>query len=240
MKKTVLITFLFVLGVASSNAQDSLKFRVGVFFGTNFPTQDFKSTDADNEMAGFAKVGHSYGINLGIRINKNLSLEALLKRQFHQYNTTAFKENLGNQSFYNWSVTADYWRIWGLLVGVSSKMPLNQTGRAYIRAKATAGFLNAISPQINYNATDPYRRTTYNSFSEVAGTGLAYQLGGSFCYRLLQDLEIALSIDYFNATVNFNNIIKETRYINFKRSSFLNTEKTFQTINSRLGFSYLF
>src|SRR5437879_2634813 len=96
-----------------AKAQDSpVKSYIGFFGGVSIPQSDFRSTNYDNNKAGFAKKGVTFGLDGAYYFHKNLGIGGTLAFNDQGELTTTDANNLATG--YNSSFSADETSVTGV------------------------------------------------------------------------------------------------------------------------------
>jgi hypothetical protein len=148
MKKLLLmIIVLLVSGTVmaqGSKGKMTPKSFLAFHLGPSFPTGDFKSIDANNEKAGYAKTGFNMNLNYGYKFTKNVGLT--VGTYYNRYNID--KKDL-SQILPGTNV--DHWQFFGIAVGpmLTHEFSSKVTGDLRIMG----GMTYANSPLFSYEGT---------------------------------------------------------------------------------------
>jgi hypothetical protein len=196
MKKLLTLLSIILITIISykAKAQDELgstaKSYMSAFGGLSSPLGDFKSTEFNNNSAGFAKKGPTFGLETGIYVYKNLAIGALFSYQDQGELTTADAQKLadGYNLAYNKNTTVvtavgRYQNI-NLLVGPQYSFLFK---KFIFDIRAEAGFIKSFStPEISYVFDNSFNSATTQlsskaiTFAYGASAGIRYSLGDSW------------------------------------------------------------
>jgi hypothetical protein len=228
MKKIFhLIAVILVLMIRLSYAQtipdkNTLSFSIGA----SFPVGNFSSTDPSNNLSGYAVPGISANFSFNHKLNKQLSLTAMLYGQRNGINTKTLADQLdksyifpiaistgspyfpsGDQKVYfNWNIEKKYWYLESVMLGVTEELPFKKNNKLSLVVKALIGAAYAQSPTLNGKSiTD----TSYSVFYQSGATafGFSYLLSTGIKYKLSDKLFLKLDAFYFGTSrLNFKKI----------------------------------
>jgi hypothetical protein len=182
MKKTLTILssvlFLFLTSFNAKAQDDKVyaKSYLGIIGGVTLPQGAFGQTDYNNNSAGFAHRGSTFGLDAGIYLYKNLGVG--ITASFQDFGELSFADATNLANGYNASFQTDETQV----TGVNRYHSFNlMAGPQYsflikkftIDLRASAGILKSLStPDISvlFNST---------SLEQKSSTGLAFAYGGS-------------------------------------------------------------
>ncbi len=141
-----LLVFLPVFAIAQDAQEKSPeKYQyLALHVGAGFPVGDFGSNNIDNEEAGFAKTGINVGLQYVYKLGKNLGLGAgAFYNFFNAAKSVAIPDNGGTIN-----VRLDHWQYYGLTLGPTVTLDLDD--QVSLDLRAMAGIATANAPRVNY------------------------------------------------------------------------------------------
>ncbi|MDB5025007.1 MAG: hypothetical protein JWP78_2762 [Mucilaginibacter sp.] len=188
MKRTfILIAIAFItLTTFGAKAQESpVKSYVGFFSGLSIPQGDFKSTNYDNNKAGFAKTGVTLGLDGAYYFHKNLGIGATIA--FHDQGELKSSDVNALAAGYTSSFSADQttvtavdrYHYWSALLGPQYSFTY---GKFIIDLRASAGILKVSStPSTQILLSGITNQTT--TFSQQSASATVFGYGGNLGIR---------------------------------------------------------
>jgi opacity protein-like surface antigen len=180
---------------------------VDVQYGISIPVGDYALSDFTLP-AGYAQNGYSLKLGLNYDLAPYIGFAIQYQYTQNSFNSgnllSDLRENNRSDDVYN-SYTSDPWKLQGMLLGVY--YPLKAT-RTTIDIKVLGGIFTGTLPECEENVTVP--SLNYLNFNikqlETKASNLGFQLGLKFRYQLYKKLVLSSSIDYTQATINFEDI----------------------------------
>ena len=208
MKKTltILSTILIFLISFNAKAQDDkvyAKSYLGIIGGVSIPQGDFAKSDYNNNSAGFAHKGASFGLDAGIYLYKNLGVGVTFSFQDQgeiNFNDATALANGYNSSFVTdqTTVTAvNRYHNYNLMAGPQYSFILK---KFTLDLRASVGVIKSVStPDIAV-----VQNTT--AFERLKSTGLTFAYGGSAGLRwsFSDNWDLGLRANYVDGSSGIN------------------------------------
>lgn len=180
--------------------------------GLGIPTGDYASTDIkNNNAAGLAKNGGSFGLTAFFRLTKNFGLTLMYRSQSNTVDPDPIKKDAVN-SYPNmsWDVQVDPWKINYLLFGVGDYIKIDNNDALHLGIHAMIGPAFATSPKETITAYQNGSYITGVQDAVTSGAVVAYLMGFTFKCDIGRRLCIVFSADYTNTKPTFSNITVTT------------------------------
>jgi hypothetical protein len=208
MKRTfTILTIAFITLLAfHAKAQDDktyVKSYVGFFGGLSIPQSDFASTSYDNNKAGFAKKGVTFGLDGAYYFYKNLAIGGTIS--FHDQGelnqTDADNLAAGYTASYhadNSNVTCvDRYHYLSVLIGPQYSFTY---GKFILDLRASAGILKVSStPSMQVQVVGVPEQTAIFTQKSASGTVLGYSGDIGLRYKLSDGVHLVLRGNYINS-----------------------------------------
>ncbi|QXU42530.1 outer membrane beta-barrel protein [Pedobacter sp. D749] len=240
MRKYLLLPlFLLIFTVFSASAQ--VKSYIGFFGGLSSPIDNFAKSEygeiyKENNKAGYAKNGFTFGVDGAWYFYKNLALAGVISYQDQGRLSHKDVENLSagytdGFAVDNSTVTSNKrYRNLNVLVGPQYSFLLHP--KLILDVRAVAGVIKSFStPELKVDLEDDPTHTFYQR-SSTAST-FAYGGGIGLRYSLTNKIGLALRGNYIGA--DGIKITNDNRNINAGR---LVTKQPISEIQTTLGLSY--
>ncbi len=146
---TWLLMLLPGLAVAQENESKSPSTYqyIAVHIGAGFPVGDFSSNSTRNEEAGFAKTGFTVGAQYVYKLGKNLGVGASgFYNFFNASKSVSIPDNGGTLS-----VSLDHWQYFGLAIGPTVTLDLDD--QVSMDLRAMAGVASANAPRVKFQGS---------------------------------------------------------------------------------------
>lgn len=238
MKLQLLLLFLtFLLVSASSYCQKPRAF-LGISAGVSIPSGDFSSGDYENNGAGYAKTGFSLKTSYDHRISYNFGISGLLLVHSNPWDEDELIDGIEADSLDiidKLSVATSNWSSFGILVGPSLYIPINE--HLNFDIKATIGMYNAYAPEIVISGTRSNGENFTLRLLKYNGIGFAWNIGATVRYKITKSRYIIIGGDYLSSTINFKDIDR------FNENGIITTEsfdQSFKTLNISAGIGLAF
>lgn len=240
MKKT--FTLLTIASISlmtfGAKAQESpVKSYVGFFGGLSIPQGDFKSANYDNNKAGFAKTGVTFGLDGAYYFHKNLGIGGTIA--FHDQgelkstdvNTLAAGYTSSFSADQTTVTAVDRYHYWSALLGPQYSFTY---GKFIIDLRASAGFLKVTStPSTQMLVSGVIDQTTI--FSQQSASATVFGYGGNLGIRF--KLSDNLFLHFRGAYINSQGpaITNDNRTTDIGR---IVTRQPITSIQTTLGLSF--
>lgn len=255
IKKLINLNLLAILFYLSANAQETTPTGyISVGGGFNLPIGEYASTQANDNSAGYAKIGLHYQFTAAIPIAKSrFGVVAKAYLLSNELDENALLDNViaSYPSSYNtsWTLTIDgSQKINSYLGGLYYTIPLNKIS---IDFRAMAGLYAISVPfrSIELVVQDAsgigfgnyyFNTTVKNSIAYDFGTSLRYSITNHFCLLLNVDL---LRLDYERETSQSASTIyypTNGQSTSTTQYSYDISTKPIALINCGIGFGYQF
>jgi hypothetical protein len=229
-----IIIGLLALTCLHANAQDDKRGYLTIGLGPSVPFSDFSSTSASNDDAGYAMTGGNLNIAFAYRLGQNLGLTAMLTGTSNPVDVDAlaadFKQSYPNA---NWTVTADRWRIGGVMIGGFATFPASENLSFDVRL--LGGVLKSTMPEIRATATSGIIGGSATREEKSVAT-VTFDLGFMFKYKIANAVCILAGADFITANPKFNDVVTRT---SFGGSSTADIDQTYSTMNINIGIGFL-
>lgn len=117
---------------------------IAAHIGAGFPVGDFASTSINNEEAGFAKTGLNIAVQYVYKLGKNLGVGATgFYNFFNASKAVTIPDNGGTVS-----VSLDHWQFFGMAIGPTVTIDLDD--QVCLDLRAMAGVASANAPRVKY------------------------------------------------------------------------------------------
>lgn len=172
----------------SVNRNSFLAFQAG----PSFPLGDFKSSDAKNENAGFAKTGYNIGLNYTYLLNAQAGLTAGVFYNRYPTKDVEFEIDMGDGTR-TITMKMDNWQFYGITAGPALNFEVAKNINTGIRVMG--GIANARTPEIKYD----------NSVMLYSDWGIGAVLQGGIDLRLGlgSNVYVVLNADYLYMNPQF-------------------------------------
>jgi hypothetical protein len=237
MKKNLIILSAALLTLFAFSAQAQVKSYIGVFGGLSTPTGQFSNSDYgeiyhENNKAGYAKNGITFGIDGAYYIYKNLAIAGTVSYQDQGQLSAKDVQNLSagftdGFAVDNSTVTATKrYKNLNVLVGPQYSFVFS---KFIVDVRAVAGLIKSFStPETKVDLEDDPTHTFYQRSSTASA--FAYGAGLGLRYSLTSKFGLALRGNYINS--DGIKIPNENRNINAGR---LVTKQPISEIQTTLG-----
>jgi hypothetical protein len=232
--KTIMFCLLFTGMGLLVNAQESSRGYITLGFGPSIPFSDFASTSTSNDDAGYALPGGNLNITFAYRLGTNLGLTAMLTSTSNRVNEEAIADDF-HERYPNadWTISADRWRIGGLMVGGFATFPASENLSFDVRL--LGGVLQSVMPEIRAAATSGViGASATREESRVAAATV--DLGFLFRYKIGSSLCLFGGADFISANPKFENVTTTT---SFGTSSDADIDQSYNTMNVNVGIGLL-
>ncbi len=230
-----ILTYLFLIVTCiQANAQDDKRGYLTFGFGPSIPFSDFSSTSSGNDDAGYAMAGANLNITFAYRLGRSLGLTAMLTGTSNPVDADALASDF-NKTYpgTNWTISADRWRIGGLMVGGFATFPASENLSFDVRL--LGGVLNTTMPEIRATATSGIAGATATREQKTASAP-TFDLGFMFRYRAGDYLCLLAGADFIAANPTFNDVVTRTSFGNTSTS---NIDQNYSTMNINVGIGIL-
>lgn len=149
MKKQIYLWVLFLLpGLiqaqeTTEKAPEKYQY-LAVHLGAGFPVGDFSSGSNTNLEAGYAKIGFVIGAQYMNKLGKNLGVGASAFYNYFNADKSVTVPNGGSGI----TVSLDHWQYFGLAIGPT--VTLDVDDNVCVDIRAMAGIASANAPRVNY------------------------------------------------------------------------------------------
>lgn len=232
--KTIL-TYLFLVALCVQvNAQDDKRGYLAIGFGPSIPLSDFSSTSTSNDDAGYAMNGGNLNISFAYRLGQHLGLAAMLTGTSNAVDVNAVAEDFNiNYPGSDWKVTADSWKIGGLMIGGFATFPATENLSFDVRL--LGGVLQSTMPELNaIDETGLIDRTIKRE--EKTAAAATFDLGFMLRYKLGSSVCVMAGADFISANPKFNDVTTTT---SFAGSADLDIDQSYNTMNINVGLGIL-
>lgn len=232
--KTILTYLFFAAICMQANAQDEKRGYLTIGLGPSIPLSDFASTNTSNDDAGYAMSGGNLNIAFAYRLGNNLGLTAMFTGTSNPVDVDAIAEDF-TESFpnVNWTITADRWRIGGLMIGGFATFPATENLSFDVRV--LGGILQSTMPEIRAKAETGIGNATGKREEKTVSTS-AFDLGFLFRYKLGSSFCLLAGADFISANPKFNDV---TSTNSFGGSSTADIDQSYYTMNINVGLGFL-
>lgn len=232
--KNILTYLVLVTICLQANAQEEKRGYLSIGLGPSIPLSDFASTSTGNDDAGYALNGGNLNLTFAYRIGSNLGVTGMLTGTSNPVNVTAlaqdFKENYPSA---DWEITADRWKIGGLMVGGFGTFPI--TERFTFDVRLLAGVLQSTMPKVTAKATAGALGASATREEKMA-TALTFDLGFLFRYQVGNSICLLAGTDFIGANPKYNDVKTTT---SFGNSSSQDIDQVYSTMNINVGIGIL-
>jgi hypothetical protein len=216
MKYKLIVLTVFAFAIHFSYSQQ--KNYLSLYIGGSIPVGSYAGTDFSNPSDGFAKLGELMNISFSHKLNKHLSLTAMLYGQRNGINTSKLESGISQTYFFgdfndigprqygHWVVNKKSWYAESIQVGLSEEMALSADNKISFIASALAGLAYGQIPKMQAQS---YSDTSYAILvqSGASAFGFSYSLNAGIKYALNKKLSLLFNAGYFGtAKINFKNI----------------------------------
>jgi hypothetical protein len=210
---------------------------IAVSVGSSIPLQDFKSTNANNANAGFAKNGTKYDILWGKDLkNPHWGVTGLFRFHKNPIDVEALTSVAKTAySSYDYSISAKDWKLYTLMAGTYYRIPVSK--KMTIMPKAMIGLAYIYSPEINVLAENNLGNiaTSFTESSHTITPSYLFSIG--LKSNLYKRIVLVSNFDILGAFTTFNDV--KTTYGN--DTSITRTKSpSFLTFNYGIGIGYKF
>lgn len=233
--KTILYLFLAAICMhANAQDQDVKRGYLTIGLGPSIPFSDFASTSTGNDDAGYAMAGGNLNITFAYRLGNNLGVTAMLTGTSNPVDADALAADF-NDTYpgAEWTISADRWRIGGLMVGGFATFPASENLAFDVRL--LGGVLNTTMPEIRATAVTGIVGATATREEKTVATP-TFDLGFLFRYRVGSTLCLLAGADFIQANPVFNDVTTRTSFGNTSKS---NVDQNYSTMNINVGIGFL-
>ncbi len=117
--------------------------------GPSFPLGDFKSTNLDNEQAGFAKNGFTIDLNYGYRLSEYTGIAAAVFFNKYKAHNVEIEVDMGDELPQTIALEMDNWQFYGISAGPIFTFDLGNN--IFTDLRLMGGIANAKTPTIVYD-----------------------------------------------------------------------------------------
>lgn len=235
----IFLAALFLLSPALLSGQEG-EVYVSVSAGVSIPLLDYAESDFDNESSGFARTGAGLKVDFGYRLNDYLSLSGMFTGGVNRFDYVKL-ENWFTENFANtlpdtrWVVESKSWGMGGLLVGVTTQMPL-YVNRLFIEVKAMGGFLYVYSPARYITGKETGEDDILITTEQYASPTWALDAGLGLRYMRNRTQYFILSADYLLGNPYYSGV-ETPNDIGLQVSD--SFSQRISTLNISLGLGYI-
>ena len=137
----------WVVAQESGNKTPEKYQYIAAHIGAGFPVGDFGSNSTTNEEAGFAKTGVNVALQYVYKLGKNLGVGASgFYNFFNASKSVTVPDNGGSVS-----VSLDHWQFYGLAIGPTVTLDLDD--QVSLDLRGMAGVATANAPRVNFQGT---------------------------------------------------------------------------------------
>jgi hypothetical protein len=181
MKKQLYAIMLLVLPVIlhaqekENESTDKYQY-IALHVGAGFPVGDFGSNTLANEEAGFAKTGFNVGVQYVYKLGKNLGVGAGAFYNFFNASKSVSIPNNGGST----SVSLDHWQYYGLVIGPTVTVDLDE--QVSLDLRAMAGIASANAPRVKLQNTALVKEDWSSTSVLQGGANLRVKMNNSRLY----------------------------------------------------------
>ncbi|MES2559371.1 MAG: hypothetical protein V4590_06500 [Bacteroidota bacterium] len=232
--KNILIYVFVLLLCEQVNAQETERGYVTIGIGPSIPLSDFASTNTSNDDAGYAMNGGNLNISFAYRLGSHLGLTAMLTGTSNPVDVDAIDRDF-EEAFSNadWTITADRWRIGGLMIGGFATFPASENLSFDIRL--LAGVLQTTMPEIRANGVSALGEVSATREEKTVATS-TYDLGFLLRYKIGNSICLLAGADFIGANPQFDNVTTTT---SFSSPSEADIDQSYNTMNVNVGIGFL-
>jgi hypothetical protein len=239
MKRNFILLTIVFISLLTVNAKAQVKNYLGFFGGLSIPQGDFAKSNYDNNKAGFAKTGGTFGLDGAYYVYKNLAIGATISYQDQG------ELNVNDANILATGYTSSFHADQSTVIGVGRYQSVNillgpQYSFAYSKfildLRASVGIIKTFStPGTNtvLVGVPEQTQTFYQRSASVANFAYGGNIG--LRYKLSDNLSLALRGAYINS--QGPNIRNDNREVAVGR---LVTRQSITEIQATLGLAINF
>lgn len=173
----MLLLFPLLGGAQETTEKTPEKYQyIAVHIGAGFPVGDFGSNTTSNEEAGFAKTGVNVGIQYVYKLGKNLGLGAgAFYNFFNASKSVSIPTNGGSTS-----VSLDHWQYYGLVIGPTVTLDLDE--QVSLDLRGMAGIAAANAPRVKLQNTAMLKEDWSSTSVLQGGANLRVKMNNARVY----------------------------------------------------------
>lgn len=239
LKITILFCLLLSYSAFSQESTNSKnrKSYVAVSIGSSIPLLDFKSVDANNINAGFAKSGKKYDVLWGKDlVNPHWGITGLFRLHKNPIDERAL-ESVAKSTYstFDYNISAKDWSLFTLMAGAYYRIPVSK--KMTIMPKVMIGLANIYSPEIDVIAINNLSNIATSSTESSNIFTPSYLLSLGLKSNLYKRIALVSNFDILGAFTTFKDV--KTTYGN--GTSVTRTKSpSFLTFNYGIGIGYKF
>lgn len=176
-----------------------------LFGGAGFPVFDFASSFVNDDDAGWAEIGMTYGISYDYTISNYLRIIGLFKYSKNKRDAAIAGETATQTSpGYFITATSDPWKVKMTGVGLIFSRPLGRTKKFYFDFMAMPGIAFVTFPELKYTVKEIQSNTVeLVTIKESLSKTFAYSVGLKIKYKISASILIYLMADYLGSNPKF-------------------------------------
>jgi hypothetical protein len=219
------------------------KNNLSLYIGLSNPVGKFQSENLDTNEIGPAKKGQAIGLGFTHLIKRNYGIILNAFYASNELNTQPVTAKYKTYTDSVWSASRVNWQSYGINFGYIFHYQFKSESLKDLsfNTKLNGGYMSLIYPDVKLSVSSSnylqFEKVTADAFSIGAGIGLGY--------RVLQDLNVIVELNYLQARVKYNEILVqgETPATPYNKKISLTKRditQQYQTVFLNAGLSYWF
>lgn len=219
------------------------KNNIYLYLGLSNPIGKFQNEKLDTNEIGPAKNGQTIGLGFTHLIKKNYGIFLNAFYATNELNSQPITAKYKTYTDSVWNASRSYWRSYGVNFGYIFHYQFQSESLKDLsfNTKLNGGYMSLVYPDVKLSVSS----SNYLQFEKVTADAFSFGAGIGLSYRVLQDLNVIVELNYLQSKVKYNEILiqGEAPATPFnKKISMTKRDITqqYQTVFLNAGLSYWF